>query len=78
MFALTGCDGKEWKQAAEEQPERELVLFPGAVVSCWDDVGWPLLWGNSGESPPAEIHGYLGEKGLLFVKSALDFHTHEV
>lgn len=28
-------------------------------------------------SPPAEIHGYLGEKGLLFVRCALDFHTCE-
>lgn len=45
----TDCDGKEWKQAAEEQPGRELVLFPGTVMSCWDDLGRPLLWGKCGE-----------------------------
>lgn len=28
-------------------------------------------------SPPAGIHGYLQEKGLLFVKSAVDFYTCE-
>lgn len=35
-------------------------------------------WGKgAASSPPAEVHGYLGEKGLLFLKSALDFYTCE-
>lgn len=32
---------------------------------------------GAASSPPAEIHGYLGKKGLLFVKAALDFYTCE-
>jgi len=32
---------------------------------------------GAASSPPAEIRSYLGEQGLLFVKSALDFYTCE-
>lgn len=81
LFALAGCDRKEWEQTAEEQSGRKLVLCLGIVVSCWDDLGWVLLWEVCAEgaalSSPAETHGYPREKGLPFVRCALDFYTYE-